>query len=379
MEWLKKNNVGWVDLLRILAIFFVVWSHCCDQFIADFSNKSSFHWGVFMETVGRPCVVLLTMISGYLLLPFKKEYSLGEYYKKRIGRILVPLVFWSLVLPIAFFLYYSGPGADSACPSLNPASFDSGNLLFSFYRFFFNFGYETTALWYLYMLIGLYLALPIVNSWLKTASKKDVQVVLWIWFATLFIPYIRVVATLVGISGDPGFAQLWGECSWNVFGPFHYLSGFMGYMLLAWYLKEYPLNWSWPKTLTIGALTYLAGYAVTSFGYIFVQSKFPGDYTYLEIPWTMCGINVALQAFGVYIVVSKLKIKSSPRLARAASLMFGIYLCHFPFVHMAYDWFNIESWPYLVRCLAMALSAFAISYVISLVLYLFKPTRNLVK
>lgn len=378
MEWLKKDNVGWIDLLRILAIFFVVWSHCCDQFIADFSNHSSFIQGVLLESIGRPCVVLLTMISGYLLLPFKKEYTLGEYYKKRIGRILWPLIFWSIVLPVIFFLYYSTAGASSTCPSIDPASFTAGNLLHALYRFLFNFGYETIPLWYLYMLIGLYLVLPIVNSWLKTATRKDIKTVLWIWFITLFLPYIRVIAVLFGIPGDPGYVKLWGECDWNIFGPFYYFSGFIGYMLMAYYLKEYPLQWSWKKTLAIGIVSYLAGYAITSGGYIFVQSRFPGDYKFLEIPWTMCGINVALQAFGVYIIVSKLKIKSTERLARMATLMFGIYLCHFPFVHIAYDWFNIPSLPIPLRDLAMALSAFCISYAVTWLLYCWKPTRRLV-
>ncbi len=379
MEWIKKENVGWVDLLRIAAIFFVVWSHCCDQFIADFGNRQSFVTGVLMESIGRPCVVLLTMISGYLLLPFKKEYALGEYYRKRIGRIVWPLVFWSLALPVIFFVYYSTAGASSPIPSLNPSDFTSGRLLRSFYGFLFNFGYETIPLWYLYMLIGLYLVLPILNAWLRTAGRRDLKTVLGLWGFTLFIPYIRVAAVLFGIDGEPGYVRLWGECDWNIFGPFYYFSGFIGYMLLAYYLKEYPLNWSWRKTLTIGTLSYLAGYAVTAGGYIFVQSRFPGDYKFLEIPWTMCGINVALQAFGVYVIFSKLRIKSSERLSRAASLMFGIYLCHFPFVHMAYDWFDMEPLPIPLRNIAMALSSFAISYLISLALYSWKPTRRLVR
>lgn len=33
MELKKKENIGWIDLLRVLACFFVVFSHSCDAFI----------------------------------------------------------------------------------------------------------------------------------------------------------------------------------------------------------------------------------------------------------------------------------------------------------------------------------------------------------
>ena len=43
----------------------------------------------------------------------------------------------------------------------------------------FNFNYDTTPLWYLYMLIGVYLFIPIIGVWLNTASAKDIRL---FWF-----------------------------------------------------------------------------------------------------------------------------------------------------------------------------------------------------
>ena len=43
------------------------------------------------------------MMSGILLFPVKTD--LATFYKKRIGRIIIPLLFWSIALPIAFALY----------------------------------------------------------------------------------------------------------------------------------------------------------------------------------------------------------------------------------------------------------------------------------
>ena len=46
MELKKRENIGWIDLLRVLACFFVVFSHCCDAFIRQwiivFANTDMF-------------------------------------------------------------------------------------------------------------------------------------------------------------------------------------------------------------------------------------------------------------------------------------------------------------------------------------------------
>ena len=48
MEYGRQNNIGWVDLLRVLACFMVVFSHSCDAFVAQFdADRASFLTGVF--------------------------------------------------------------------------------------------------------------------------------------------------------------------------------------------------------------------------------------------------------------------------------------------------------------------------------------------
>ena len=36
MEINKRENIGWIDLLRVTACFLVVFAHCCDPFVARF-------------------------------------------------------------------------------------------------------------------------------------------------------------------------------------------------------------------------------------------------------------------------------------------------------------------------------------------------------
>ena len=46
METTTKEHLGWIDLLRVLACFLVVLSHCCDPFVAQFdADRSAFLTG----------------------------------------------------------------------------------------------------------------------------------------------------------------------------------------------------------------------------------------------------------------------------------------------------------------------------------------------
>ena len=64
MELKKKENIGWIDLLRVLACFFVVFSHSCDAFIGQFdANRESFLTGVFWGSLMRPCVPIFVMMT----------------------------------------------------------------------------------------------------------------------------------------------------------------------------------------------------------------------------------------------------------------------------------------------------------------------------
>ncbi|MBQ8734613.1 MAG: acyltransferase [Bacteroidaceae bacterium] len=374
-----KANIGWIDLLRILACFLVVFSHSCDAFVAQFNNNySTFLQGCALGSLVRPCVPLFVMMSGVLLLPSKG--TLSEFYTKRLKRIIVPLVFWSLMLPIAYFVYLNYI-ATSNSPFIDISSFTWQMTLRKMYTFIFNFNYDTTPLWYLYMLAGLYFIIPIFSAWLNNASQKDVKTFLYLWGASLFLPYVKIAAPFLGYIGVFGNMNILGECDWNAYGTFYYVSGFVGYLILAYYLVKYPLQWSWKKLSAVGIPMFLAGYAVTFGGYVIMQEFFPGNYAYLEIVWLFSGINVFMMTFPVFVAVQKLNTASSPILSKIASMTFGIYLCHFVVIQMGYDFyesiFPTTTSP-IIKIACNALTTFAVSYIIVRAFSATKATRRLV-
>ena len=310
-----RERIGWVDLLRVIACFLVVFSHSCDAFVAVFdSDRATFLQGALAGSFVRACVPLFVMMSGVLLLPVRT--GTGAFYRKRIGRVLLALVFWSLTLPVLYYLYMRYVGTSS--PSIDPALFTGEATLHKMWTFVFNFCYDTTPLWYLYMLIGLYLIMPLISPWLERASRRELQSVLAIWGVTLLLPYVKMLAPALGYTGNYGNTGLYGVCDWNEFGTFHYVSGFAGYLVLAFYLVKFPPAWNWRKTLGICIPTFLAGYLATGLGYVVMQKHFPGNYAYLEIVWYFAGINVFMMTAPVFILVQKAAARPRAWLSRLA-------------------------------------------------------------
>lgn len=372
---------AWIDLLRIVACLLVVLSHCCDHFVAAFeSDINQFLVGTAIGSAVRPCVPLFVMMTGVLLLPIKDGVEIGVFYRKRVMRIVIALIFWSLLLPVVCYMYFNGPGADSANPSVVLADYTSDGLINRLWSWIFNFNYDTTPLWYLYMLVGLYLAMPVVNTWLVHASQKELRTVLKIWGVTLFIPYIRLLAPLCGYVGNYGNLDIWGGCDWNIYGTFYYMSGFMGYIILAYYMVKYPLQWSDRKFKLIGKGMLLLGYFITFFGFLLIQQYYPGNYSYLEIIWWFTGINVFLMTWPVFEWFRRKNdiIRPNKFLTYLAGLTFGIYLCHFFFVMVGYDIFNIASLSAITRIFLNLIFSFTCAAAVTAILKSWKVTRRFV-
>ncbi|HIT15532.1 MAG TPA: acyltransferase family protein [Candidatus Avimuribaculum pullicola] len=366
MEYGRQNNIGWVDLLRVLACFMVVFSHSCDAFVAQFdADRASFLTGVFGGSLMRASVPLFVMMTGVLLLPVGQGYDLVSFYRKRIGRILPPLVFWSVALPLLMYAYFNYINPSTCNPQVAVGGYTVQQLVQRIYTFVFNFNFDTTPLWYLYMLIGLYLLMPVLNAWLVQASQRELKVVLGLWVVSLFLPYLKMLAPVLGYQGNYGNMELLGMCDWNIYGTFYYFSGFVGYLVLAYYLKQYPLQWSWSKMLAIMIPLFVAGYAITAGGYILTQEHFPGNYAYLEIVWYFNGINVFMMTLSLFAIVQKMAVRSRRWLSRLASLAFGIYLCHFVFVFVCYDLYDMAMLPYWVRIPCIAVTTFAIATLVA--------------
>ena len=324
-----KAREQWVDWLRLAACFMVMVVHNTEPFYLGgegslILSRSDAFWVSFFDPFVRACVPLFVIASSYLQFPI--HYPTGEFLRRRAFRILIPFVIWTL----AYALIWGEPVQNIK------------DLMF-------NFNYAAGHLWFVYMLIGVYLIMPLLSPWAEKVGRKELQVYLGIWALTLFIPYVREYASgasvpvIYGTAGIPmrGVYPLWGEASWNTYGLFYYLCGFFGYLLLGLYFRKFVGVYSWKRTLLEAVPCFLAGFAICSGGFLrrvfdATGGNFPiegltGLATDWEIPWGYDTIGVALMAVAWILLFRK--IKAGGRFYEAIILpvskaSYGMYLCH---------------------------------------------------
>lgn len=374
-----REHLAWVDALRVLACFLVVLAHGCDPFVGMFdTDRAGFLTGVIASSLTRASVPLFVMMTAVVLLPLRQPVTLSAFYRKRIGRIIVPLIFWSLALPVVMWAYFRWINPSTANAMIDMAYYTDSALLTKLTTWVVNFNYDTTPLWYLYMLVGIYLVLPIVDGWLRNASRADVRLFLIVWAVSSLLPWFKMAAPLLGYTGNFGNMGVLGECDWNPFGTFYYVSGYIGYVVLAWYLTRWPLQWSRARMWGVMLPMFVIGYAATVIAFLIIQIYYPGDYAYLEIVFYMCGINVIMMVIPVFTAMQRIRGNARPWVTRLASLTFGIYLCHFPFEYVAYDFLDSPAIFPAVRLVGGAIIAFACAWLVTWLFTKTPLTRRLV-
>lgn len=365
------KRIVWADLLRFVAIMMVICIHCSDPFNVSpeaRSNPDYNLWGSIYGAFLRPCVPLFVMLTGLLLLPIQQD--MGQFYKKRMMRVIVPFLIWSLLYNL-FPLLIGIMGCDSsiltkmfAYAGESPSqSWESS--LHNIYMIPFNFNVYTIPLWYIYMLIGLYLFMPFFSAWLKQATDKQMKVFLFIWGITLFIPYCNEY-----ISN-----YILGTCAWNNFGTLYYFAGFNGYLLLGHYLYVNDKR-TIGKTIILSIILFVIGYAITYIGFRDMTSKSNISEEQMELFFLYCTPNVLLMTIAVFILVQKIPIRSPfiiSMLSNITKCGLGIYMIHYFIVGIGYLIIEKINVPIAFQIPITGILVFILSWGIVSLFYRFIP------
>lgn len=380
---MENKREVWIDWLRVSACFMVFIVHSTEPFYlggngALILNESDAFWSSFFDSFVRSCVPLFIIASSYLLFPVR--YSAGEFFRKRATRILVPFLIWTTVYAFVW-----------------------GEPVENFRNLLLNFNYAAGHLWFVYMLLGIYLLMPMLSSWAEKVGKKELLFYLAICFFTTFIPLIRdwvsgVQPTVIyGPSGLPRQAlyPLWGEASWNAYGTFYYFSGFIGYLLLGLYFQKFVEELSWKKTLAIAIPSYIAGFTITFGGFLrrvyetvatSSSGTFPAEGLVEKAVWwetTWCNDTVGVVLMAIAWILIFNKFKSSGRVYNSILLpiskaSYGMYLMHLLILVPVCGWFRewlgsgdkglLGFWTTPVEIMGSAVVAFAATAIVSIIL-----------
>lgn len=168
----------WLDNTKIAAIVAVICLHLAAKLVRTYDIIESAWWlGNIFDSTMRWCVPVFVMISGALLLDPQKNEPLGIFYRKRLSRVIVPLLFWTAFYVVLTWYEYRS--------STNPKPLKS-------YVAMIIRGQPYYHMWFLYMILGLYLFTPFFRKIVSFLSGRE------LWQLTVFMLVLAILHGLLG-------------------------------------------------------------------------------------------------------------------------------------------------------------------------------------
>jgi len=291
----KPEQFDWINNLRIIALFAVIVLHTTSPALETYSKGPLDIWliGDFYNSLVRFAVPVFVMITGALML--HREYDLAGFLKKRLSRVVVPFLFWSLIY-IAF-MYYN---EDIDYP-------DDWRLLVKQVLHFLRDG-ASYHLWYVYMLIGLYLIMPVIGKFVRNATENEILYFLIVWFIVMMAGQSYLVHYKPGVD-------------------VRYFEGFVGYLVLGHYLAFKDFKTQHLKAWMI-VVFFLSLIAITAGTWLLFR-HYNGISTVMYEPISP---SIAIIAASIFLIVKQSAPKLSPTITKirdfAGTYSFGVYLSH---------------------------------------------------
>ncbi len=292
-------RLAWIDLVRTLSVIWVIQIHVASPLLYNWGDVTFPAWaaGAIYDALGRACVPLFFMASGYLLL--SKQEPLGKFFAKRARKVLIPFVVWSAL----YWFFFSDARPVGGIPFTELALTFFPRLLA---------GPTMYHLWFLYPLLGLYLLVPLLRILAAHARDRELWYLTGLWFVT---------ASLLPLLEN--FTRL------EIAPEFGLVTGYLGYFLLGHLLakKDYP-----PRALWTGGAAYLLLSALMTYA-TFDLTRDAGSYD--GFWFDFLSPLVILQAASIFVAAKALAARFAGWEERAAALLtplaeasFGIYLVH---------------------------------------------------
>ena len=291
----SSNNTLYLDILRIIACFFVIVNHTNTYIFQHTEPSLTWFASITYFFFCKTAVPLFVMITGALLLDREETYKKSA---QRILRIFSVIILFSL-------LYYFEK------KDWQISSFSLEDFIQKIYP-----ENITNAFWYLYLYIGIAAILPVLQRTVKYLGKRD------------FLYYFIITFGIVNLIPVLGIFIKGVEIS-----PLIFVVGFnsyLGMLLLGHYIEKYAdiRKKHFVLSVVVFATSIAANVIATYYLYL-NRSANEGNYLQLD-DRTMTSIvlpSVCLFCAAKYIC-SHIKISDCAGLCihTISRLTFGIYL-----------------------------------------------------
>lgn len=299
---MSTERIMWLDALRTLAIICVLTCHCLESvYRIDSSHMmaSSYASRIFAVvgiSFGRLGVPFFLLITGYLLLnrTYSTEKCMG-FWKNKCVHLLVCAELW-----IIFYWLF-----------INLHAGHELKLSVLLEEMLFLRESSANQLWYLPLIIGFYLLVPLAANALQTVDTKIIKILLMIYAAFAFgYPLVSTLFKIMGISHGL---------------KLQFAMGFSGGAYGIYMISGFLMRKGWLAGIRSGIL---ALFAAVSFAFtvVFQFWAFAEGVDY-ELWYSFAGLFVC--AVCLFELASRMKkIRFYKHLLRISYYSFAVYLIH---------------------------------------------------
>ena len=297
---MDKSRKIYFDYLRVFSMFVVILGHVVLAYTGRL-NVKSFNWQVlnFYNGSARWCVPMFFMMSGALFL--KKDIPIKKLYSKYIFRLVVAFFIWSIL----YALFTPG-------------------------YFFTNVFKGHYHMWFLFIMIGVYICIPIVKAIVEDKKRMEYFLLVALFFSFL-------VPTILYLTNDFHIKYL-STFLYDIFKFFDNFNikivlGYIGYFVLGYYMDNYDISKKQRKYIYIlGIVGFISTILLNSI----VSIKNLSECVTYSDNFT---INILFESICAFTFFKYLRIdneKFNNYVTKLSKYCFGIYLVH-PFIVDLFD------------------------------------------
>lgn len=203
---MRKN---YISILNVLACIGVVILH---TFETGYTSDANFVFEVLIRAIAFCAVPVFFMITGATLIDYRERYDTKTFFKKRLLKVIIPLIIWSIIYFIINFF---------------KGKFSINDLSFKFVFEYFFLVKTNPIFWFFVVIIGIYLAIPVISLIPQESRRKAFLYIIIITFVfNQFLPDLLYHLNL--------------NYNYDLKFPLTY-SGWIAFIFIGYYIDKYEI------------------------------------------------------------------------------------------------------------------------------------------
>ena len=293
----SQKHIAYFDGLRALACISVIVLHSAAYVLQRLPLNSLNFWvGNFFDSATRFAVPIFVMLSGALMLDEGYRFTREKLWK-HIKSMVCFFVFWSVL----YFLVFG-----VAIPLVSHTPIDPVKAVFMLVRGYYH-------LWFVPMIIGCYLMVPLLRLWVKQENIRYVKyfLILGIAFGVLLPEAVDILTVYHPRAAE--FSNIIQR--WDI----HYAVGYISYFVCGWYLTRIKISNPAAAAMTI------AGWLITCIGTYILSLNSLEQGTVIKVLYGNMTVNVYMLAVGIFCLYKNNRSTAGALEKKICRYSLGIY------------------------------------------------------